>query len=183
MTWGETDMLLRNYYRNMASALIGQKDTINVNYQGSKTLTCNDGVLYGFTYWGSSGSSAFQWPYILGLRKSYTEYGGVIIGTGDTPPTIDDYCLSGDLITNFTYSSSATKTIDNNQASIRVLYTITNSGSDAFTIREIALKCGNTTGTSGQCLVERTVLDTPVTIEPGGVGQITYTITFTYPTA
>lgn len=175
-------MFLRNYYRNMASALIGKQDTINVNYLGKNVKTASDSVYYSFTY-SSSGVTNYMCPYMLALRKSYTDYGGVIIGTGDTPPTIDDYCLSGDIITDFSYSATATQTIDDNQASIRVLYTITNSGSDAFTIREIALKCGNTNGTSGQCLVERTVLDTPVTIEPGGVGQITYTITFTYPTA
>lgn len=59
-----------------------------------------------------------------------------------------------------------------------------NTSSADVTIREIgyyACYDGNTK--NSRVLLDRTLLDTPVTIPAGSIGQVVYTITFNYPTA
>lgn len=130
-----------------------------------------------------ANSGAYYMPEIDDLRSSLSGYGGAIIGTGTTPPAIDDYNLSGDMITTFSASSAVSRAIDDSGHTITVVYTITNTGTADFTIGEIGLIAGtNTSAAANKCLLERTVLDTPVTIAAGGVGQVTYTIRMNYPT-
>lgn len=112
--------------------------------------------------------------------------GGVIFGTGTTPPTLDDYCMSGETITAITWASNGLQSeITDNGLTIANGYTITNTGEEAITIGEIGLIASPTGSTAegNYALLERTVLDAPITIEPGGVGQVTYTVRFNYPTA
>ena len=124
------------------------------------------------------------------VRTSYHTYGGVVFGTGTTPPTKDDYCLSGTLLTNFSYSAGVTTTPDANGVTIKAIYTITNIGSADMTIGEIGLmgniySSGNTSANQSddrKGFIERTVLDEPVTIQAGGVGTVTYTIRMNDPT-
>ena len=125
-----------------------------------------------------SGSS-----YAADLSKIYTSYntsgGGVIFGDGDTPPTAEDYKLAGNIITGFTTSVNLASSINNGVAQIVATYNI--SASSEVTIKEIAAFAN--AGSTGKYMVDRTVLDTPVTIPAGGIGQVVYTITFNYPTA
>lgn len=124
-------------------------------------------------------------PSLHKVQTSYGTYGGVVFGTGTTPPTKDDYCLSGTLLTNFAYSAGVTATPDATGVTIKAIYTITNTGSSDMTIGEIGLMC-NMYDASNQVdfrkgFIERTVLDAPVTIPAGGIGQVTYTIRINYP--
>lgn len=103
---------------------------------------------------------------------------GVCFGNGTTPPTENDHCMEGDLLTNYGYS----QTYNFSKDSVTVTYTITNSGNDPFTISEVGLlthayqqdKYGSYY--SSGILLDRTVLESPITIPAGGVGQVTYTI-------
>ena len=124
-------------------------------------------------------------PKLRALRTSYDGYAGAIIGTGTTPPTKEDYKLSGDVISTFAYTSALTITPDDDGFTISTVYTITNTSDSPFTIGEIGLMAGtaNSSGASKKYLLERTVLDEPLTIEAGGVGQLTYNIRVNYPTA
>ena len=174
-------MFTKNWYKTISSVMYSGIGTfINVN---NDTKNMINGLSIGI---GSTGSGGIYIPYMKHLNPSITSC-GTHIGTGTTPPTINDYCFSGDLITDFTYSCSLTKNSDENGSSITALYTITNTGDTAFTIGEIGLTAslGNNNYSDIQYigLLERTVLETPVTIEPGGVGQVTYTIRMNYPTA
>jgi hypothetical protein len=110
---------------------------------------------------------------------------GTIIGTGTTPPALDDYCLSGTMITAFTSSSNISKGSDEQGDYLEALHTITNTGSEPFTIGEIGLvgRSSNATNASSRFLFERTVLDEPVTIPAGGVGQVTHKIRMIFPVA
>lgn len=127
-------------------------------------------------------------PTLNLCQTSYTSLGGVVFGTGTTAPALDDYCLSGDLITTFAYTvASFTVDADDTGVTITALYTLTNTGDDAFTIGEVGLIAStydnsNYKSANYKCLLERTVLDTPVTIAAGGVGQVTYTLKMNYPT-
>ncbi len=177
-------MFLRNWYKAVAS-VFGQYSSINFkNYQGTELMLYrSNNYLLKVAYDGSDTSC----PAMKNVVTNYTSTGGVIFGTGTTPPTLEDYSLSGTLITTITCTSSLTTKADAEGMTLTALYTITNTASTAITIGEIALMCNlynssNSTH-SYKGLVERTVLDEPVTIEPGGVGQVTYTIEFKYPTA
>ena len=182
-------MFTKNWYYGLRSILTTNTSPNTTLYPNLKNL---NGVL------PSSVTSYMQsWVYITNnntssnipsmyyIQTATDSGGGVILGTGTTTPTLDDYCLSGDMITTFTYSKNVTVISDESGVTITALYTITNTGSSAFTIGELGLIAAtfSSTITSNKCLVERTVLDTPVTIPAGGVGQVEYTITFNLPTA
>ena len=111
---------------------------------------------------------------------------GVLFGTGDTPASLDDYKLAGAVIQNIATSIHKTYSYSEAQPSLKALYTITNNNEAAITIKEVALNLQfdySSNGSSTGCVIDRTVLDTPVTIPAGGVGQVEYTITLNLPTA
>lgn len=103
---------------------------------------------------------------------------GVCFGNGTTPPTENDHCMEGDLLTNY----GCSQTYEFSKDSITFTYTITNNGSDPFTISEVGLLGyayvgnGNYRYYSSGILLDRTLLESPITIPAGGVGQLTYTI-------
>ena len=109
----------------------------------------------------------------------------IVLGDGDATPTINDYNLSGNLITGIVSSTSTVRKPNG----VEKRFTVTNNNSNEIIIKEICYfsqggwssDLGSTSGTI--LLLDRTVLDTPVTIPAGGVGQVVYTITFNYPTA
>ena len=111
-----------------------------------------------------------------------TRYGGVLFGTGTTPPTLNDYTISGEAVKNLSVSVAYKETDDESVHTLEILYTITNVATEPVTIGEIAAFCGTGINAKG-ALLERTVLDSPVTIPAGGVGQVTYTVRMNYPTA
>ena len=104
---------------------------------------------------------------------------GVHFGTGTAIPTSDDYKLEN-RITMISSDYPVTKKVTQNGDTITGVYTITNNTSNDITITEIGLY-GKAlySGTSSYLyLVDRTLLDSPVTIPAnGGIGQVTYTIT------
>ena len=111
---------------------------------------------------------------------------GVLFGTGDTPASLDDYKLAGDVIQNIAASIAETYSYSEAQPSLKAVYTITNNNAAAITIKEVALHVlyNYTSNNSVRgCVIDRTVLDTPVTIPAGGVGQVEYTIKLNLPTA
>lgn len=111
---------------------------------------------------------------------------GVVLGTGNTPATLDDYKLAGTMITTFTYTGSSTSAETDKGYECTGTYTITNTGTATFTISEVGLQTTLHTqnnGGAGQMLIDRTVLENPLTIEAGGIGVLTYTIRMNYPTA
>lgn len=133
----------------------------------------------------SSGADVavdYGMPSISTLMKtlaiSYSA--GVILGTSDAEESLYDYRLSGDIITGITSSYTLTSGVDEKGPWCQAEYTITNKNSSAITIREIGLMGYYTSGSA--CLLERTVLPTPITIAASsGVGQVTYKIHYDVP--
>lgn len=110
---------------------------------------------------------------------------GVLFGTGGSPVTADDVWLSGSMVTNLSCSAAETNGFDESGAWYAVKYTLTNNNSEAVTIKEIGLASTYSSAASSQShsvLIERTLLDAPITIEPGGTGVIDYKIQMNYPT-
>lgn len=190
-------MFTRNYYYALAvSTIEGAPKTTNTpdlkNINGSLPVSYNSNLSYLRYCSIFLKDSDSYYPTVSKLRTSYTKQGGVVFGTGTTPPTVDDYCLSGELVTTLTATTNVTTSYDEDGLTVTAVYTLTNTGTEAVTIGEVGLiGCvGNTsssstsyTGTAVKCLFERSVLDTPVEIPAGGLGQVTYTIRFNYPTA
>ena len=179
-------MILKNYYKAISAFMEGGgSSTANKlkNYNGD--LIKPSSLYEVLTYMTPTIGTGGYYASLSRMSKSIGDtYLGIIIGTGDTPVTPDDHKLSGSMITAYAGSVASTCSADENGTTLTALCTITNSGSSAFTIREVGLlgKDKNTSSTSSTILVERTVLDVPLTIEPGSVGQLTYTIKLNYPT-
>lgn len=123
---------------------IASGTNITTNYFTPVTLTVYNGS-YGSI---SGGSARFCAAY----------------GTGDTPPTIDDYQLSGDLISSL---DSTNANIDVNANGITFSHSITNLKSTSVTINEIALCVYGGTGSSTACvMLTRDVLAEPIVLGP-----------------
>lgn len=183
-------MFLRNWDKAVACALGGStyysdKDDVKFKtYEGKETSISTGSK--NVVYLGDNADKA-SIPSLYKVQTSYVSGGGVMFGTGTTPPTKDDYCLSGTLLKNFSCSVGVTRNSDDAGTTYKAIYTITNTGSNDMTIGEIGLMCNmydesNTTDIR-KGFIERTVLDAPVTIPAGGIGQVTYTIRINYPTA
>lgn len=134
----------------------------------------------------SSGSVTNQtW---LSLRNSNISFStstyGIMVGSGSTPATLDDYMLENLIASGL--SISVAEAVDDDNDGVYKL-TITNTSNQDITIGEIGmwlqLYTGNNTNNSGAFLVERTVLDNPITIPAGGIGLIEYAIKLPIPEA
>lgn len=112
---------------------------------------------------------------------------GVVFGDGNAPVTMDDYTLSGQVVSTCNVSITNTSSGDENGITVEKVFTVTNSGSEEITIREAGILVyfyyGSGASKSKYALVERTVLDYPVTLAPGEVGQVIYRISAPFPTA
>ena len=108
---------------------------------------------------------------------------GVSFGTGTTPATASDYCLESILGTT-QISASVPSTVSYSRVDTyeeySVTFGVTNETADAITISEVGLPIYSNNSPYPYVLVDRTVLDTPITIPAGQSKQITYTIRFNY---
>lgn len=111
---------------------------------------------------------------------------GVFFGNGTSAPTKGDHTLSGDLITTFNVvNTTESHSCDGDTVTHTMTYFLENTGSAPITISEVAwFGYGRTTGSgAGMFLFDRTLLDAPITIAPGGIGKVVYNRSVSYPTA
>ena len=182
-------MLTNNFWKCVMGQ-IGSMRWDCVDTSGARFKESSSGYYLVF------GSDYFQCPNLYNPRFLHTTAtfnsgsasngsnnnaaAGVYFGSGNTPPSSDDFTFSGEILHNAEATASVTKETTENGIKLIGKYNITNTGAEAFTIAEIGLVNGF--GTK-RALFDRTVLDEPVTIPAGGVGQVVYTITFNYPAA
>lgn len=113
---------------------------------------------------------------------------GFHFGSGTTAATENDYKLESDITSGLTtVLGSSMRGVDSNgKPYMSFTFTVTNSGNSNITIGEIGLVSANvfcctsssaTTAASNNVLIDRTVLDTPVTLAPNETSAIKYTIT------
>lgn len=101
--------------------------------------------------------------------------GEIYLGTGNVTPTIDDYKLSGELVTGLTSQEQST-TANNNSITFSAI--ATNNTESPVTIKEIGLG-GYYSGTPAWVfLLTRDVLATPVTLNTGDSKRFSITIDF-----
>ena len=97
----------------------------------------------------------------------------IYLGTGNVTPTIDDYKLSGELVTGLT-SQGQNTTANNNSITFSAI--ATNNTESPVTIKEIGLG-GYTSGTiTCVFILTRDVLPTPVTLNTGDSKTFSITI-------
>lgn len=99
---------------------------------------------------------------------------GVAFGSDGTAETEDDYKFANGCFSDITMTiSNSSGTKDENGGLATKEYVIVNNSSEEITIREVGLWWYS-------LLLERTVLDNPVTIAAGGVGVIKYSLRYNY---
>ena len=173
-------MLLSNWYKALKENMSGAAQTY-VNMIG-KTPTYTAPLS-----WMRFNASGQTNPYLGKIQTQYggNVYGGVLFGTGNTEPTLEDYKLSGDVITGIEGTAIvSSKEDDDGSLTIECIYTITNGNSFEITISEIGvfgMGSSSYAGSSLAVLLDRTILDEPLTIPAGGLGQVTYTIRMNSP--
>ena len=98
----------------------------------------------------------------------------IYLGAGNVTPTIDDYKLSGELVTGLTRQEKST-TANNNSITFSAI--ATNNTESPVTIKEIGLG-GYNSSTPCVVLLTRDVLTTPVTLNVGDSKTFSITIDF-----
>ena len=116
---------------------------------------------------------------------------GVRFGSDDTSPTVNDYKLGNQITSGLSFTNPAkiAYTLSNTYAEYAATYGVTNTSEETIVIKEIGLFSQPSTIDTGgtqpgyiAALVDRTVLETPITIPASESKQITYTIRFNYGT-
>ena len=167
-------MLTKNFYSYMRAAL--QKTPAEFLQPDGLTTTKNL----------TSDQAPFK---VMNTWASYSETTGVSFGTGTTIATASDYRLENILNSekiNVVTPSEVSFSRFGAYEEYSVTFGVTNKTTYPITISEVGLTAkpfyfanGNNY-THTYALVDRTVLDTPVTIPVGQSKQITYTIRFNY---
>ena len=166
-------MLTKNFYSYMVAKL-SELNTSCVLIDGSRSEIKSN----------SSGTKVFAAMLKQSTNSSGGDNGGVSFGAGTSPATAQDYKLAAPITTGLSiiFPKSLTYAKGASFEDVAVTYGVTNISSSEITISEIGLVA--TIFVSGNLynsvLVDRTVLDTPVTIPAGESKQITYTIRFNY---
>lgn len=99
----------------------------------------------------------------------------IYLGTGNVTPTIDDYKLSGELVTGLTPQDQRT-TANNNSITFSAI--ATNNTDAPVTIKEIGLGGYSSKTIPFVVLLTRDVLPTPVTLNVGDSKRFSITIDF-----
>lgn len=182
-------MFTKNWYNGLQCAILGGNQTFDIyTYHGVKYSAgrsdayCLGGwINFDNTNYGGNG----QFISLTQLASvSSNSNAGVIFGDGTAEPTLDDYKLSGNVI-NISGMTSRSLTVESIADGFNLIatYTISNTRNSDITISEIGIVAAYNAGTSYsyKCLLEHTLLDTPVTISAGEIGRVIYTITVPNP--
>lgn len=118
-------------------------------------------------YYSNTGTAAMYYPF----------YRGIAFGSGTTPPQKTDYKLENYITTGLTYSGNNTKLTD---GVANWVQTVQNTSTAQITITEVGLfsRCSNSAQNYTAFLLTRTVLDTPVVLQPNEVKTFTITIDY-----
>ena len=130
-------------------------------------------------------SGIFGFPY--GPTKTFTlnaTAAGISIGTGTTPESEDDYNLEQTITSGVNVVITATSYGAESPWFPYVKYdlTVTNTGANPLVVTEVGYKqtcsttkvIGSSRNENTILLLDRCVLDTPVSIAPGDAGIVTY---------
>lgn len=158
-------MLLNNFMNYLfgCSRYDGTRNYVPVNF---KNINGDSKTLVGNEY----NNQFFYNMRYLPTDLNYTGDFCIVLGTNNTPNTID-YCLWQDDVTTLLTNSGygfMTRLRDGKQI-IRITRTVTNDTTEDITVSEVGLLVR----TAGQnVLIAREVLDTPITVAANGGAQV-----------
>lgn len=195
-------MFTKNYYAALGTAFMESTGTSGMNavdYNG------NNRTLYNYTQRKASNDNNECPAFAMTLSKevysgnnisadglsasvssSLAQNAFVYFGKGTTPATLDDYKLESRITSGMTINEqSIISSLVDNVVTKKASYILKNTSSSDITIGEIGIyrPIFYGTGSVTYFLLERTVLDEPITIPSGGTGTVTYTIKIQVPTA
>lgn len=152
-------MVLRNFYGWLYSAVMAQRTGYWQEGNATVINTSGSGITVGYS------SSDSKYPT---RTQSFADM-GVYIGSGSTAPTYEDYCLEAQITTVSNTQTAYARVFGNAQAKGVLTYTGTYSGAETVTIREIAIykNIYNASTAQTPVLFTRSLLENPITLEPG----------------
>ena len=168
-------MVTKNWYMAIKSNMIRKV------IPGGLTTWDGSHAHSGYSTSGTNVMESVAFYMTKAVFASGTE--GIVLGSGTTPATVYDYALES-LITSG-LNANVVRSADGGDNLVYVL-TLTNTSVEEITIGEIGIVDQAYTGEGSgykQVLMERTVLDSPVTLSAGAVAVVTYTISLAIPQA
>lgn len=152
--------------------------------KGLLPVVGRDGVTYYVGPTSPGNNSAFPYTGTWALQTNANN-AGFCVGSGTTAADEDDYDLESQITSGISASVVVNPGLDeSDNPYVAYDLTITNTGSESITIGEIGFKQSlyTTTAADGTSfsnrtfLLDRTVLDTSVTIPAGSYAVIRYTL-------
>lgn len=135
--------------------------------------------------WNNQGWPSTSYGYLTSFSTSLNST-GIKVGSSNAVESASDYTLTSLITTGISGSIAIqSRTVDaSGNSKVTLLVTITNTGATDVTISEIGYfvqmkggtTVGSTTTTNYYIMLDRTLLDTPVTIPAGSSATITYAI-------
>lgn len=193
-------MLTKNYYALLTTALMGQNASgdVAIDTSGTTRVLYSNGN-YLATSYNYMSAGAVLAPYnnngnhencleaYIGDMTTASNYEPVRFGSGSTPATVDDYKLESVHTNGLTVVSQTAinQSLKNNVITRQYSYILKNTKSTDVVVGEIGLFYNGYYGSSSsrsKFMLDRTVLDEPITIAPGGTGTVVYTLTIKVPT-
>lgn len=107
--------------------------------------------------------------------RNYPYRRGLVFGQGTTTPTLEDYRIENHINTGLTYTGNSSSFI-NGVASLTQV--VQNTSDTSITINEVGIFCENYNINVASLLITRTVLDTPVVLQPNDIKTFTVTIDY-----
>lgn len=174
-------MLTRNYWLVYAAMITGNPSGLKYKVYDGSEFDCKKVTQ---TSYGSEVLNGIMFNRMDTIVQTVHPTAGVMFGDG-TAAAKEDYWLSGNTISGISVSSSETVENSEDGCTKTRVYTIVNNNDTDITIREVGYQGHVPTDAYNNyvALLEHTILDSPITIPAGGVGQVTYTIRMNYPTA
>lgn len=185
-------MFTNNFKKLMFCFLFGNKDTDIGVFDAPSSFTSLPTLIslsnYSCPIYTPSGWEYYQQMWFCARnalstinRTGTIGNGYLMLGTGTTTPTADDYRLESPITTNLSCDS-----VSVSRTSLIKTYTatFTNSGSSDITVTEVGfIVCifynySNQDQKSNNFLMDRTVLETPITIPAGESRTVTYELSF-----
>lgn len=171
-------MLTKNYFKGYVTSIgYEEYNTTTIVNQTGAIYTANSNLR---TY-GSLPTGDHTINFIK-AAKGNVKSRGIVFANGNAAESPDDYQMSGEHFTTYNATYERVINFENESATLSITFTITNTGDESFTIKEVGMFTIMGSSQPHVALLERTVLDNPVTIAAGGVGQVTYNIKLNYPT-
>ena len=186
----EQYMFTNNFKKLMFSFLFGNKSTSPDNNEVPSSFTSLPTLQnlsnYSRQIHTITGDYKPMWCCVRNALSTISRTGTMgngylMLGTGTTTPTADDYRLESPITTNLSCDS-----VSVSRTSLTKTYTatFTNSGSSDITVTEVGFivyilyDFSSSDEYPDHFLMDRTVLETPITIPAGESRTVTYELSF-----